>query len=1372
MSDLHRPDAVERARLFVPYLPQTAARALNRDGLPAGHRAWPLAACVLLADISGFTGLVERLAQTDPQRGAERLQGALNQCFTPLVEIVQAAGGDVLKFPGDAALALWTAEDDRPGVLAAVTEAAARCGLALQDAVESFAPFGDQRLRLRVAIGAGTASAAFVGGVDGRWEFVVDGAAVRQLQGALHAGHPGEVVLSPEAAALTAPRLAGSRRDRCLVLAPQGYPPRDISGPESNTASVVPAEAVLRAFVPRPVQARLDAGQAAWLAEFRTVTVLFLNLGIDADHEEQLHAAMQAIQAIVGRYGGSVNQLVADDKGIAVVVGFGVAESVYEDNPVRAIKTALELRERLPAIGVAVHAGLTTGRVFTGTRGAASRMEFALIGDAVNLAARFSASGHGVLCDTSTRAAAAQAIDFDEPRDVTVKGKAQSIRTFAPRGLKVRTARVAAAGSGIVGRAREIATIDARLDELAKANRGGVIFLEGEAGIGKSTLVDHVLAEVAAHGIRALAGAADSIEQATAYLAWRPVVAGLVGPVPDAADGISRRLRELVGDDLAKWAPLLNPMLPETLAETDATTGLNADNRVRLTRELAVRMVQAAAETQPLLLVFEDGHWMDSASWELIEAVVANEPRALVLITQRDTKDRTQAFLRLAQHPAALRIALEGLAAADVPAVVCRRLGVAAIPDAVATAIGRRAEGQPLFAEELALALRDAGLLAIADGVCRLTGSAGDLAAFPFPTTVNGVVASRIDRLSAEQQLTLKVASVLGRHFSRVEVTEIHPLAETDEDIAAQLGFMIERGLLKTSGDGATNACLFSHAVVQDVAYELMPFTQRRELHQRAAVRLERSSGDGAEAPFPLLAHHWERAEVTPKAMEYLEKAGGQALHRDGANHEAQEFFTRLIALAEAQPKDATPETVRVPHAGVLNRRDVRLARWEYHLTQSLLRQGQHRAMLGHLERCLALLRQRTPQKLDLTFALELATRLLRAPRRPAPRATPPPVLEALLAIVRTYELLGVSAYFTGNVQQGMQALMHSVRWAERVGPTPEMSRAYSTFAIIMGVFHRPATARQYVAIARSIAEDLGDQAALFAALGRGQLPLFIVGQWQEAMPLVERAVAMGTMVGDTYAQQVNRYMLGRMRFNQGQLPRALDDFQRLLVDARTSRTEVNQLYAMSAISETMFRMGRWDEAIAGAEETLSAADGFASTDQNARFEACGVLAASWLRKQDPKRARAVLERGITAGRAGGRSSYAPQAGFMGISEVLLAGMADVPEADTILRGWLGIMRVEGFLKPIVQPWHLIIRACRQRAGGRPTRAVKNLRRAIALADGMTLPFESAYAHAELARTLPDGDDDRQVAASRAADLFARIGATREFEAHPGGVRL
>ena len=1368
----------ERTQGLVPYVPKLALRLLRDSPTPLQEpRVEGLLVCVLLADVSGFTEIVERIAREQPDRGAEQVHEILNGCFGPLTEYVDAAGGEVLRFPGDAALAVWTAPAplDPSIPLGELVCRTATCGLTLTEKIDRLSVTETIQLRLRVAIGAGHAWAAIVGGVEGQWEMVLQGAPVRQLRGALKAARPGDVVLSPEAATLAGSLLQGVYRDNHFVVrrADKVSPP-PVCPPQ---ISLSPPEAVLRSLVPRSVQARLAAGQTAWLAEFRRMTVVFVNvLGLEADEDgRRLQSTMRAVQTVVARFGGSVNQTVVDDKGTTIVLAFGVALGVHEDDPARAVRAALLIREALGQIGIAARMGVTTERIFTGIRGSGSRLEFALIGDGVNLAARLAGIAEDILCDGATRTASQDAISFESLAPARVKGKEDPVQIYRPRSITHRTVKPEGRDSDLIGRTPERIALEGRLAALGRSGQGGVVFVEGEPGIGKSTLISHLLRQAPAHRVRSLVGTADSIEQKTSYMAWRPIVAALLGPEVEHHGGARlQRLKSLLGPEGYRQAPLLNAVLPTPLPENELTSVMNADSRARIARSLLLTMMEAATESTPLLLVLEDAHWMDSASWELAEALVIRLPHVLLVVSLRPLKEKEQPQRRLEAGAETTHVRLEALGPRDIQVLVCRRLNVVDIPEGVASLIYRRAEGQPLFAEELALALRDQGTLEVRERTCRLRSDVKSLAHLRVPDTVNGVVTSRIDQLTPQQQLTLKVASVLGRRFSLTDVTNIHPLGESAENLEDQIVHIAASGLIHTSPARPDEPCLFSHAVIQDVAYQLLPFKQRCELHRRSAVWLEKKGEGNLDALSPLLAHHWERAEIADKAIEYLARAGERALLRDFANREAADFLTRLLALAHKTQDPDQHEVMPIPTGGSVTARAVRLARWERMLTQALFHQGRDAEGMTHLERSLSLLGQKMPASklaLGAEFARGLVVRLAWPPPRPRHRNLSGLTRQALLEMVETYETLGAAAYYTGRVRsdQGMVAFFRSVRVAERVGPSAQLSRAYSTFSNVVAMFRRPKLAHQYFQLALAIAEEIGDREATFMALRRGQLPLYITAHWDEAMTSLDRALELGAALGNVHERQVMEYQRARIHFNQGLIDEALGGFRRLLSSARRYQTAVNELWALVSIGEALFRQGHVEEAITCAEETLHVAEKAETTDQNCRFQAYGLLAAAWLRKGGPERGREYVDGAISAAEAGARFSFVPQIGFSGVAEVLFAlwdrGGHDARSARTTLRSWLRTLRLVGFCRPILEPWDLVFRASWNGRCGRRRRAARRARRAMVLADRMRLAYESGYARMELARWLSPADSERSHRLQQACEIFRRIGATGDLRA-------
>ena len=234
-------------------------------------------------------------------------------------------------------------------------------------------------------------------------------------------------------------------------------------------------------------------------------------------------------------------------------------------------------------------------------------------------------------------------------------------------------------------------------------------------------------------------------------------------------------------------------------------------------------------------------------------------------------------FSQLLSAPDFQRVRLDPLPPGDTITLISQRLGVRHLPDAVAHLIRERAEGNPFFSEELAYALRDAGLITIADGECRIAAGV-DLAKQGIPDTVTGVITSRLDHLTPSQQLTLKVASAIGRLFAFRILRDVEPLKSEQERLPSDLGMLEHLALILTGTPEPDLAFIFKHIITQEVAYNLMLFAQRRDLHREIAEWYERSYPGNLSPYYALLAFHWGQAEIPDKTMNYSGLAGEQAL--------------------------------------------------------------------------------------------------------------------------------------------------------------------------------------------------------------------------------------------------------------------------------------------------------------------------------------------------------------------------------------------------------------------------------------------------------------------------------------------------------------
>ncbi|HXV98674.1 MAG TPA: hypothetical protein VEC93_09635, partial [Anaerolineae bacterium] len=314
---------------------------------------------------------------------------------------------------------------------------------------------------------------------------------------------------------------------------------------------------------------------------------------------------------------------------------------------------------------------------------------------------------------------------------------------------------------------------------------------------------------------------------------------------------------------------------------------------------------QAVDKDGEIMLILEDAHWLDSASWGLaLLAAQRVDPILLVLATRPMTEPLPAEYSQLLRDPNTQKLLLDTLPMEDLAALVCQRLGVASLPDPLPEMIYTKTGGNPFFGEEYAYALRDNGAISVANGECRIV----DLQTVHLlPDTVQGVITSRIDQLAPSQQLTLKVASVIGRIFEFETLHDIHPIEADKIRLTDYLNSLARLDITELEVPEPDLTYIFKHIITQEVAYNMMLFSQRRALHHAVAAWYEQTRADDLSPFYSLLAFHWQQANVIAKALDYLEKAGEQAL-RHYANEEAVEFFSAALSLAEEQERRGAEE--------------------------------------------------------------------------------------------------------------------------------------------------------------------------------------------------------------------------------------------------------------------------------------------------------------------------------------------------------------------------------------------------------------------------------------------------------------------------------
>jgi pimeloyl-ACP methyl ester carboxylesterase len=610
--------------------------------------------------------------------------------------------------------------------------------------------------------------------------------------------------------------------------------------------------------------------------------------------------AFEIMLGEVHRYEGTVNQFLGD--GLMALFGAPLA---HEDHAERGVRAALAIRQALAdhraqfqrehGLDFQVRMGLNTGLVVVGKIGDNLRMDYTAVGDTTNLASRLvglAEPGQILIGDATARAV--EPYFLLDPLDaVAVKGKAQPVRATRVEGERPARSRLESVMerglTPLVGRERELALLEDRLAE-ALERRGQVVFVFGEAGIGKSRLLMEFRRRVEAHRPTWLTGRCVSYGRGTPYVPVLDLLRGLFAiHEVDSVEVILDKVRVGLagaGTDLAWTAPFVQTLLG--LAAVDRSVAeMPPQQRRGRTVEALRGLVLRESERRPVVLVVEDLHWIDSHSEEalriLLEGIAA--ARVLLLLTHRP--GYAPPFRDQTYHS---RITLHGLPVAQAEAIVDGVLQGAGVPAAVREAVARRGEGNPLFIEEMARTLVEDGTLERAGRGYRL---ARPLDAAAIPSTIQGIIMARIDRLPEDCKAALQVASVIGREFS---ARLVERMSGNEQGAAAALSELRAVELIYQKAVFPELAYMFKHALIHDVAYDSLLRQRRRILHRKAGEVIEKLYADRLSEFYETLAWHFMQSEEWNAALKYLLRAAEKA-RAHYAYGRAIEHCTRALEI-------------------------------------------------------------------------------------------------------------------------------------------------------------------------------------------------------------------------------------------------------------------------------------------------------------------------------------------------------------------------------------------------------------------------------------------------------------------------------------------
>ena len=954
------------------------------------------------------------------------------------------------------------------------------------------------------------------------------------------------------------------------------------------------------AYTPPHLRDKIRSTSATLEGERKQVTVLFADIkdstelirGLDPEAAQQLlDPALHRMMDAVHRFEGTVNQVLGD--GIMALFGAPIA---HEDHALRACYAALAMQaamrtytdevRRTRGLELRMRVGLNSGEVVVRAIGNDLHMDYSAVGETTHLAARMEqlATPGSIRLTPATLRLVEGLVQVTALGPVPVKGLEEPVEVFELLGASgVRRRLQAAAVRGLtrfVGRDQELVAIQQALAQ-ASAGHGQVVALVGEAGVGKSRLVYEVVHAPHAQGWLVLESASVSYGKATPYF---PVIEILKHYVRFEDSDDMRAMRARVTGQVLTLDDALQDTVPALLALLDALPDdspfLQLDPPQRRQRTLAAlkRILLRESQVQPLLLVFEDLHWIDTETQALLDSLVESLPTARLLLLVNYRPEYQHGWGSKTYYT---QLRLDPLPPVSADAFLHVLLGDAPSLTPLKQLLIERTGGNPFFLEESVRTLVETGVLVGEPGAYRLVQA---LPTIQVPATVHTVLAARIDRLPPEEKHLLQTAAVIG---TEVPLPLLQAIAELPEAALHRgLAHLQAAEFLYETRLFPEHAYTFKHALTHEVAYGSLLQGRRRKLHARIVESLERLSPDRLAEQVERLAHHALRGEVWDKALAYCRQAGAKVLVRS-AYREAVGYFEQALNSLPHLPetRDTCEQAI-----------DLRLA-----LRSAINPSGDLGRVLGYLREAETLAATLDDPRRLARVSRDLSTHfyfmgaydqaIAAAQRTLALAMADGDVVLQVLA----HQNFGYSYQAQGDYRRAIDCLGQAVaffegdRRHERFGQVilPAVhSRAYLTVCHAeLGMFAAGSTRREE---GLRIAEAVAHPGSLMTASWGGGLLALRQGDLSRAIPLLEGAMSLCQDMNFLLWFPLLAAALGTAYTLAGRVT----DAEPLLTQAVEQATAVervdSQAFCCLSLGEAQMLAGRLEEAHTLTEHTLA----------------------------------------------------------------------------------------------------------------------------------------------------------------------------------------
>lgn len=984
--------------------------------------------------------------------------------------------------------------------------------------------------------------------------------------------------------------------------------------------------------------------------ERRNVTALFADISgytslserLDPEQVyELIDSTLRAFTAEIYKHEGTLDKVMGD--GLMALFGAPIA---HEDDQARAVRAALGMQNALKRINADLQArlgitlkiriGLNSGLVVVGSIGSDLRMEYTALGDTVNVASRLqSAAEPGtILVSRSVYEPTKPLFEYHELGAIRVKNRVEPVEIFealAPLKKEGRVRGIPGLSAPMVGRQQEFARVCHSVDDLIENAKGHIVLVTGNAGIGKSRLTGELKEHLADKCVTVLEGACLSYGQ-PAYGIFLRLLKAYFGIADDDPEEIVREKIERVSAEFlapeqstADILPYIQHLFSIRVLEKEMAARIRhlAPPQLQQQTFLAIRdLVVARARKCPLLLIFEDIHWIDPVSLELFifllstveqfPIVIYGNSRPEGIAAPKIEQVGTQTYASQFIH-----IPLSPLSYADSVALIDLLLTIHELPEQLRQMIPQRAEGNPFYVEEIIRMLIDRGIIRRGVGRWEIVPGA-DVEGLQVPGTLQGLIMARVDVLSESARQAAQCAAVIGRDFS---IRLLSSVVDSARTLPEEIQELEEHAVVSRVAGTGDLEYRFNNILIQETVYSSLLVRRREYLHHKIAEGIEAYSKDRIEEHTEELAFHYYESKDLDRALPYLIRAGNHAAERFANDQALKHYRLAVDCLSKTNP--TTQQRIDL-YTG-LGSVQTFVADYEGATTSYLVALELNRAAVKSIEtaRTSAEIMRRIGRVCERRSDYVEAMRWLENALKELEHDPDPKAAER----VRIYNDLGWVQYRMGAFDQAYAWRMKSLQIVEGTDNYSEMASAYTG---LVAVFTRKgdwSSALAYGEKGLRLREAIGDTAGVSQSQTSLGSIAGLQGNWDLALHHFEQSLETKQKIGDINGVCRLNCNLGFLYLLQGDYTRAEELCRRALEIAEKIRDSNLTSLALNNLAHVLILQAQPDQAIELLTRSLDIAAEIGHKEN--RAEALWLLSEANLSKQMIEPAQHAAEQAL-----------------------------------------------------------------------------------------------------------------------------------------------